>query len=105
MMDRTDIHFRELMRLITKKTLLYTEMINVNSIIYSNKNKFLNECQTEEPLALQIGISDTKLIPDFCKIISDTMDNKWKTCILLSFTHLVHIKILFKYLNAGKRSI
>jgi len=72
MMDRTDIHFRELMRLITKKTLLYTEMLNVNSIVYSNKKRFLNECQTEGPVALQIGISDTKLVPDFCKIISNT---------------------------------
>ena len=47
-------------------------MLNVNSIVYSNEKRFLNECQTEGPVALQIGISDTKLIPDFCKIISNT---------------------------------
>ena len=72
MMDRTDVHFRNLMRLITKNTLLYTEMINVNSIIYGNKNKFLTESDTENPLALQIGISDTKLIPELTKTLTNT---------------------------------
>jgi len=72
MMDRTDSHFRKLMRLITKKTLLYTEMINVNSIVYGSIERFTNECNTEEPVALQIGISDTKLVPKISKILSNT---------------------------------
>ena len=72
MMDRTDTHFRNFMRLITKKTLLYTEMINVNSIIYGDQNKFLAESNTGNPLALQIGISDTKLIPKLTKKLINT---------------------------------
>ena len=34
MMDRTDLHFRNLIRLISKNIFLYTEMINVNTIIH-----------------------------------------------------------------------
>ena len=37
MVDITDRHFRFLMRLLTKKTVLYTEMLNENAILYSKK--------------------------------------------------------------------
>lgn len=32
MMDLTDKHFRRLLRMITKKTILYTEMVNICDI-------------------------------------------------------------------------
>ena len=42
MMDCTDRHFRVLMRQITKKSLLYTEMIVAQAIHYNNnRNKLL----------------------------------------------------------------
>ena len=58
MMDRTDLHFRNLLRLITKNTLLYTEMINTNTIIHDQNNRFNIESDCRGPVALQIGCSD-----------------------------------------------
>ena len=42
MMDRTDLHYRNLLRLISKNTLLYTEMINTSNNVppYSLKCKY-----------------------------------------------------------------
>ena len=43
MMDCTDKHFRMIMRKISTKALLYTEMIVTQSLIYTNqKEKFLD---------------------------------------------------------------
>ena len=43
MMDCTDKHFRMIMRKISSKALLYTEMIVAQSLVYTNKKeKFLN---------------------------------------------------------------
>ncbi|MEO0396720.1 MAG: tRNA-dihydrouridine synthase, partial [Cyanobacteria bacterium P01_A01_bin.137] len=39
MMDRTDRHFRYFMRQITRKTLLYTEMITSQAILHGDRNK------------------------------------------------------------------
>ena len=58
MMDRTDSHYRNLLRLISKNTLLYTEMINTNTIIHDQNNRFDIESNCSGPIALQIGCSD-----------------------------------------------
>jgi tRNA-dihydrouridine synthase A len=39
MMDYTDRHFRHLVRLVSKKTLLYTEMVAANSLCHERRNK------------------------------------------------------------------
>ena len=39
MMDRTDRHFRYLVRLITHHSLLYTEMITTAAILYGDRPK------------------------------------------------------------------
>ena len=41
MMDYTDRHFRVLMRHISKRALLYTEMIVAKALIYSSKKERL----------------------------------------------------------------
>ena len=55
MMDRTDRHYRYMMRLITKKTLLYTEMITAKAILHGNQDILLTYHSSEHPIALQIG--------------------------------------------------
>lgn len=70
MMDRTDLHFRNLLRLITKNTLLYTEMINTNTIIHDQNNRFDNESNCSGPIALQIGCSDPISAEEATKKIS-----------------------------------
>lgn len=55
MMDRTDRHFRYLMRLITSRTLLYTEMVTANAILHGDKPRHLNFHSSEHPISLQLG--------------------------------------------------
>lgn len=55
MMDRTDRHFRYLMRQITGRTLLYTEMITTQAIIHGDRPKLLDFDPAEHPISLQLG--------------------------------------------------
>lgn len=55
MMDWTDRHFRYLARLISKRALLYTEMVTSGAIIHGNREWILNFHAEEHPLAVQLG--------------------------------------------------
>ena len=55
MMDRTDRHCRYFLRQISRRTLLYTEMVTSMAILNGDKQKLLGFDQSEHPLALQIG--------------------------------------------------
>lgn len=55
MMQRTDRHFRYMMRLISRRTLLYTEMITTRAIIHGDRDYLLGYNPQEHPLVLQIG--------------------------------------------------
>lgn len=55
MMDRTDRHFRYFMRLITRHTLLYTEMVTTAAIVHGDRAHLLGFSPEEKPLALQVG--------------------------------------------------
>ncbi|MGC6510792.1 MAG: tRNA dihydrouridine(20/20a) synthase DusA [Myxococcota bacterium] len=71
MMDRTDRHYRFMMRLITKHTLLYTEMIHVNAILRGDRKRFLEFHRSEHPIALQVGGDDPKGLSECAKIAED----------------------------------
>ena len=71
MMDCTDRHERFFLRLITKNTLLYTEMIVDEAINRGNKKKLLEFNINEKPVALQIGGSSPKLLAEATKIGED----------------------------------
>jgi len=58
MMDRTDRHYRYFMRHITRRTLLYTEMITTGAILHGDCDKLLPFDPLEKPLALQLGGDD-----------------------------------------------
>jgi len=58
MMGYTDRHFRYLLRLMSKKTQLYTEMLVSQSLIHGDRNRLLAFNQAEHPLVLQLGGSD-----------------------------------------------
>ena len=62
MMDCTDRHERYFLRLISKNTLLYTEMIVSEAIDRGDKKKLLAFNINEKPLALQLGGSSPKLL-------------------------------------------
>ncbi len=58
MMGCTDRHDRFLLRLITRRALLYTEMIPVQAIVRGDRDRLLAFDAAEHPLALQIGGSE-----------------------------------------------
>ena len=67
MMDCTDRHERFFLRLISKNTLLYTEMIVSEAINRGDKKKLLEFNINEKPVALQIGGSSPKLLAEATK--------------------------------------
>ena len=58
MMDWTDRHCRFFHRLLSKNTLLYTEMINAGAIVHGDVPRHLRFNVEEHPLALQLGGSE-----------------------------------------------
>lgn len=58
MMQRTDRHFRVLMRQFTGQTLLYTEMVTTGALLHGDPMRHLQHDLVERPLALQLGGSD-----------------------------------------------
>ena len=68
MMDCTDRHERYFLRLISKNTLLYTEMIVSEAIDRGDKKKLLSFNIKEKPVALQLGGSTPKLLANASKI-------------------------------------
>jgi len=68
MMDWTDRHCRFFHRLLTKNTLLYTEMITADAVIFGPRARLLAFDPSEHPVALQLGGSDPKKLKEAAKI-------------------------------------
>ncbi|MDB9896907.1 tRNA dihydrouridine(20/20a) synthase DusA [Gammaproteobacteria bacterium] len=69
MMQCTDIHDRYLFRLITKKSILYTEMVTTGAIIHGECIEQLRfNDLVEHPVAVQLGGSDPKDLAACAKI-------------------------------------
>ena len=58
MMDWTDRHCRYFHRLLSKRALLYTEMITTDTLLHGHVPRHLDFNEAEHPLALQIGGSE-----------------------------------------------
>jgi tRNA-dihydrouridine synthase A len=58
MMDWTDRHCRYLHRLLTRHTLLYTEMVTTGALIHGDVARHLRFNAEEHPVALQLGGSE-----------------------------------------------
>ena len=72
MMDCTDRHFRMIIRKISSKALLYTEMIVAQSLIYTDqKEKFLNFNEEEHPISIQLGGDNPKILKEAAQIAQD----------------------------------
>ncbi|MGA7935447.1 MAG: tRNA dihydrouridine(20/20a) synthase DusA [Kovacikia sp.] len=71
MMDRTDRHFRYLMRQITRQTLLYTEMVTSAAILHGDQEHLLGFSPEEKPLALQVGGDNPQDLAECARIAED----------------------------------
>ena len=71
MVDITDRHFRYFCRLLTKNSLLYTEMITSGAIIHGDRNKILDFDPFEKPVALQIVGCNKDEVVEAVKIAED----------------------------------
>ena len=71
MMDWSTQHQRYFMRQITRKTLLYTEMVTANALIHGNPEILLAHSPEEYPLALQLGGNDPESLNKACQIASN----------------------------------
>ena len=58
MMDWTDRHCRYFHRLLSRRTLLYTEMVTTGALIHGDVRRHLDFDSEEHPVALQLGGSE-----------------------------------------------
>jgi tRNA-dihydrouridine synthase A len=58
MMDWTDRHCRHFHRLMTRRAMLYTEMVTAAAVIHGPRDRLLAFSPQEHPVALQLGGSD-----------------------------------------------
>ncbi|WP_445373866.1 tRNA dihydrouridine(20/20a) synthase DusA [Photorhabdus tasmaniensis] len=70
MLDWTDRHCRYFHRLLTKQTLLYTEMVTTGAIIHG-KGDYLAYNKEENPVALQLGGSDPQALAHCAQIAQE----------------------------------
>jgi tRNA-dihydrouridine synthase A len=62
MMDYTDRHCRYLLRLLSPRSLLYTEMVTAQALAHGDVERLLGFDAFEHPVALQLGGSDPVLL-------------------------------------------
>jgi tRNA-dihydrouridine synthase A len=71
MMDWTDRHCRFFHRLLTRRALLYTEMITTGAVIHGDRARLLAYDPAEHPLALQLGGCDPAVLAQCARIAED----------------------------------
>ena len=71
MMDWTDRHDRYFLRLFSRHTLLYTEMVTTGAIIHGDRDYLLGFDNSEHPIALQLGGSTPSDLAECSKIAED----------------------------------
>jgi tRNA-dihydrouridine synthase A len=71
MMDWTDRHCRYMLRLISRRALLYTEMVTTEAILRGDRKRLLCYDQTEHPVALQLGGADPDALAVCARIGAD----------------------------------
>jgi len=71
MMDCTDRHDRYLLRLISRRTLLYTEMITANALVHGDPRRLLAYDPFEQPVALQVGGSEPERMAASARMAAD----------------------------------
>ena len=68
MMEWTDRHCRFFHRLLTRRALIYTEMITTGAVLHGHRARLLAYDAAEHPVALQLGGSDPRALAECAHI-------------------------------------
>ncbi len=71
MMEWTDRHCRFFHRLLTRRALLYTEMLTTGAVLRGDRERLLGFDPAEQPVALQLGGSDPAALAQAARIGAD----------------------------------
>ena len=71
MMDWTDRHCRFFHRLLTRRALLYTEMLTTGAVIHGARERLLGFDPFEHPVALQLGGSEPTALAQAARVGED----------------------------------
>ena len=71
MMDCTDRHCRYFLRQLSRRALLYTEMIAVEAILHGDRQRLLGFDPAERPLALQVGGIEPSAMAEAARLAAD----------------------------------
>jgi tRNA-dihydrouridine synthase A len=71
MMEWTDRHCRFFHRLLTRRALLYTEMITTGAVLHGDRARLMGFDRAEHPVALQLGGSDPRQLTQCARIAAD----------------------------------
>lgn len=71
MLDWTDRHCRFFHRLLSEKTLLYSEMVTTGAILHGDRHRLLGFDPLEKPLVLQLGGSEAEDLAACARIGQD----------------------------------
>jgi tRNA-dihydrouridine synthase A len=72
MMEWTDRHCRFFHRLLTRRALLYTEMLTTGAVLHGDRARLLRYDPAEHPLALQAGGADPRALAQCARIAADS---------------------------------
>jgi tRNA-dihydrouridine synthase A len=68
MMEWTDRHCRYFLRLLSRRTFLYTEMVTADAVLYGDRDRLLGFHPAEHPVGLQLGGSDPSKLAEAARI-------------------------------------
>ena len=71
MMEWTDRHCRYFLRLISRRTFLYTEMVTADAVLYGDRERVLGFSPEEHPVGLQLGGCDPEKLARAAEIGAD----------------------------------
>ncbi len=71
MMDWTDRHCRVFHRLLTRRAVLYTEMVTADAVRFGDRDRLLGFSAEEHPLALQLGGAEPEAMAEAARIAED----------------------------------
>ena len=71
MMDWTDRHCRMFHRALSKKALLWSEMVTADAVIHGDRERLIGFSEAEHPLVLQLGGSDPAKLAEASRIAEE----------------------------------